>query len=76
MNVTIRAKTGHCEGRKPYGTRPGEAAVIDRMKALRREGLAVDKVADALNAEGARPRAGEKWYATSVYRILSAVGSI
>ncbi|MGA8087078.1 MAG: recombinase family protein [Terracidiphilus sp.] len=72
----IRAKAGHCEGRKPYGTFAGEAAVIERMKALRHMGLAVDKVAAELNSEGLRPRAGKVWYATSVYRVLKAAGAL
>jgi DNA invertase Pin-like site-specific DNA recombinase len=71
-----RAKTGRCEGRKPFGTRPGESEIIDRMKALREGGMAVDKIAVALNAEHARPRAGEQWYPTSVYRILRAAGTL
>ena len=55
----IRAKTGHCEGRKRYGSRPGESEVIERMKAMRATGLAVDKVAAALNAEGLQARSGD-----------------
>lgn len=68
----IRLKDGRCEGRKPYGTRTGESEVVERMIQLRRQGLAVDKVAMALNDEGAKPRAGQQWHATSVYRILKA----
>lgn len=68
----MKARTGRCEGRKPYGARPGEAKVIGRMKELRGQGLAVDKIAETLNAEGVKPRAGQCWYATSVYRILKA----
>jgi DNA invertase Pin-like site-specific DNA recombinase len=72
----IRAKSGRCEGRKPYGTRPGETEVIERMKELRQQGTAVDTIAATLNAQGTKPRAGEKWYATSVYRILKAVDAL
>jgi DNA invertase Pin-like site-specific DNA recombinase len=72
----IRTKAGHCEGRKPYGTRPGEADVIERMKALRCDGLAVDKVAETLNSQGIKPRAGQMWYSTSVYRVLKATGAL
>ena len=72
----IRAKTGHCEGRKQYGARPGENEVIERMKAMRATGLAVDKVAAALNAEGHKARSGGKWYATSVYRTLKAATAL
>lgn len=68
----IRAKVGRCEGRKPYGARPGEQAVVGRMIALREQGIAVDRIAEILNREGAPPRSGQRWYATSVYRILKA----
>jgi DNA invertase Pin-like site-specific DNA recombinase len=72
----IRAKAGRCEGRKPYGTRPGEVEVIERMKKLRQQGTAVDKIAGTLNAEGVKPRAGQKWYATSVYRVLKCANAL
>jgi DNA invertase Pin-like site-specific DNA recombinase len=72
----IRAKQGHCEGRKQYGTRPGETDVIERMKRLRETGMAVDKIADALNRDAIKPRAGLRWYATSVSRVLKAGGAL
>ncbi len=68
----IRAKSGRCEGRKPYGTRSGEPGIIERMKKLRQQGTAVDTIAETLNAEGIKPRSGQRWYATSVYRVLKA----
>ena len=36
----MRAKVGHCEGRKPYGTRPGEEQVVKRIRELRKGLLA------------------------------------
>jgi hypothetical protein len=57
---------------KAFATRPGEREAIDRMKVLREGGLAVDKIAAALNAEHANSRAGQQWYPTSVYRIFKA----
>ncbi len=68
----IRARTGRCEGRKRYGTRPGESGVVRRILELRQQGLAVDTIAERLNADAVKPRAGQKWYATSVYRVLKA----
>ena len=68
----IRTKEGRCEGRKPYGARPGEQQIIERMKTLRKQGTAVDKIAAILNSQGAMPRSGIQWYATSVYRVLKA----
>jgi DNA invertase Pin-like site-specific DNA recombinase len=67
-----RAKEGRCEGRKPYGYYEGEQVVLDRMKALRTSGMAYDKIAETLNADGLRPRSGEKWYAGVVQRIMKA----
>ena len=54
----IRAKAGRCEGRKPYGTRTGESEVIERMKQLRKPGMAVDRIAETLNVEGINASAG------------------
>ena len=71
-----RAKNGRCEGRKPFGARPGESGTIDRMTTLRKAGMAVDKIAATLNDESAKPRAGERWYATSVYRVLKAADAL
>ena len=67
-----RAATGRCEGRKPYGFYPGEAAVIERMKDLRAEGLGFARIAARLNAEGVKPRQGARWWGCTVNNILSA----
>jgi hypothetical protein len=40
-----RAMEGRCEGRKPFGYYEGEAAALDRMRALRAEGLGFDRAA-------------------------------
>jgi DNA invertase Pin-like site-specific DNA recombinase len=72
----IRVKDGRCEGRKPFGARPGEVETINRIKALRQQGLAVDTIAETLNTERILPRAGSRWYATSVHRILKASASL
>jgi DNA invertase Pin-like site-specific DNA recombinase len=56
--LRMRAKTGRCEGRKPYGARPGEAKVIARMKELRKQGCSLSKIAEAINRE-ARPVSGD-----------------
>jgi DNA invertase Pin-like site-specific DNA recombinase len=71
--MRMRAKTGRCEGRKPYGTRPGEAEVIARMKELRARGSSVTKITDAINRE-AKPRTGKQFYAANVGRILRTAG--
>lgn len=70
-----RHATGRCEGRKPYGQRPGEQAVVERMRQLRRkprggERLSYAGIAARLNAEGVNSRTGRPWRASSVHNIL------
>jgi DNA invertase Pin-like site-specific DNA recombinase len=70
-----RAKEGRCEGRKPYGFYDGENAVIERMKALKAEGLGFDRIAAQMNAEGLGTRTRGKWHGVMVNRILRAQGA-
>jgi DNA invertase Pin-like site-specific DNA recombinase len=65
-----KARTGRCEGRKPYGHYPGEQKVVERMKALRASGMAYDKLAERLTVEGFTTRKGTAWHGFSVQRIL------
>jgi len=66
----MRAKTGRCEGRKPYGAREGEQEVISRIVELRKSGLNYSNIADKLNALGVKARSGGVWYPANVSRIL------
>lgn len=59
------------EGRKPFGSRPGESETIARIQRVRAEGLAYDSIAERLNEEGVLARAG-RWHAASVSRVLKA----
>jgi DNA invertase Pin-like site-specific DNA recombinase len=68
----MKAKQGRCEGRKAFGARSGEGEVIERMRRLRAEGMAVDKIAARLNAESIPSRMGKGWHGKSVSRILKA----
>jgi DNA invertase Pin-like site-specific DNA recombinase len=68
----MKTKTGRCEGRKPFGHYDGEEAVLVRMRALRASGLGYDRIAEALNAEGLKPRTGVRWWGRTVNNILSA----
>ena len=64
-----RVKNGRCEGRKPFGTREGESAVLSRMKELAIT-MTYKQVADALNAEGFTTRTSGQWFPGTVYNIL------
>jgi DNA invertase Pin-like site-specific DNA recombinase len=68
----MKQKTGRCEGRKPFGERPGEEKVLQRMKELRASGTGFDRIAAMLNAEGVPTRtAGKRWHGFAVNQILS-----
>jgi DNA invertase Pin-like site-specific DNA recombinase len=67
-----KATEGRCEGRKPYGFYEGETAVVERMKALRAEGLGFDRIASQMNAEGIETRTRGRWHGVMVNRILKA----
>jgi DNA invertase Pin-like site-specific DNA recombinase len=66
-----RAAEGRCEGRKPFGYYDGESAALDRMKALRADGMGFDRIAAQLNAEGVATRTGKPWHGVVVNRILT-----
>jgi DNA invertase Pin-like site-specific DNA recombinase len=73
----IRAATGRCEGRKPYGELPGEGEVLARMTELRSQERTFDHIAALLNAEGVQTRiAGGHWYGSTVAKILRRAGKL
>jgi hypothetical protein len=67
-----RAKEGRCEGRKPYGYYDGESAALERLKALRAEGLGFDRIAARMNEEHISTRTGRPWHGVVVNRILTS----
>jgi DNA invertase Pin-like site-specific DNA recombinase len=66
-----RAREGRCEGRKPFGYYQGEELAVERMRALRNEGLGFDRIARRLNSEGIPTRTGVAWHGFTVNRILT-----
>jgi len=66
----MKARTGRCEGKTPYGEGRIEKRVVGRILELRAGGLALGKIADALNAEDLKPKYGLKWYGSSVSNVL------
>ena len=81
-----RQETGRCEGRKPYGQKPGEAEVLARIFAMRRgarnkERMSFAAIAARLSADGVPTRTGRVWAPATVYGIIKSqrpglVGSI
>jgi DNA invertase Pin-like site-specific DNA recombinase len=68
----MRAAEGHCEGRKPFGYRDGEQAIIDRIRALAASGRSARRIAEQLNEERLPSRNGGPWRDMVVGRILKA----
>jgi DNA invertase Pin-like site-specific DNA recombinase len=73
--VRKRRAEGRCEGRKPFGTKPGEAEVVAYILKLRRkpkggERLSFQAIADRLNTQGVATRTGRPWAAETVRGIV------
>jgi len=66
----IKARTGRCEGMKAFGEGRTEKQAVKRILELRAGGLALDRIANTLNAEGLRPKYGKAWYGSSVRNVL------
>ena len=69
-----RATVGRCEGAKPYGSLPGEAAILTRIQQSRASGATLQSIADALNNSGDAPRRGARWHAKTIARIATRTG--
>ena len=72
---TKREHNGYCEGRKPFGYRPGEQETIDRIKQLYRkkhgeDRLSCYRIAKVLNRESRPTRHGGQWQGPQVQKIL------
>jgi hypothetical protein len=72
----IRRRAGRCEGRKPFGSRPGEAAVIDKIRDLYRKPHGRDRrslqeIVDILNTEGIPTRTGKRWAKGTLHQIIT-----
>jgi DNA invertase Pin-like site-specific DNA recombinase len=74
-----KAETGRCEGRKPFGLKPGEQDTIDRIKQLYRkkpgeERMTGHRIAKILNKENRPTQSGCQWRGGHVRAILERLG--
>lgn len=67
----IKAETGRCDGKKPYGTLPGEAETLAWMRMARAAGCTYQEIASNLNVRSINTRAGGAWLAQTVGKILA-----
>ncbi len=68
-----KQQTGRCEGVKPYGTLPGESAVVHQIATMARAGLGGTAIARALNQLGIQPRRARKWHPFTISGILEGI---
>jgi DNA invertase Pin-like site-specific DNA recombinase len=66
-----RARTGRCEGRKPYGAIKGEEETVERIRQYRSSGMTTREIAAALNADSVRTRSGGEWRHSVVASVLN-----
>lgn len=66
-----KARTGRCEGNKPYGYRKGESEMIFlAFQLFNEQKQSYAQVARLLNISGYRTRTGNKWKRSSVQYML------
>lgn len=74
------ARGGYAYGSPPFGTQardralvaqPDEAATVDRMRALRSEGLSLREIAAVMGREGRTSKRGGGWHPETVARVLA-----
>jgi DNA invertase Pin-like site-specific DNA recombinase len=67
--IRMREREGRCEGRLPYGSKPGEDKVVARMLELKAQELNMARITELINSEFT-PRTGKRFYPANVARIL------
>ncbi len=66
-----KARTGRCEGPKPYGTRPSEQKILqDIIRYHFDQGIPAEDIATWLNHEKVPTRHGKRWHSGTVSKIL------
>ena len=67
--LSLWVLVARCEGRKPYDFFEGDAVGLERVTALRAEGLGFDRIAAKLNDEGIPTRTGRPGHGVVINRI-------
>ncbi len=66
-----RSTGQRCEGRIPFGEKPGEADTLQEMLDARRHGFTYDGIAELLNQAKAPTRRGKPWDGATVWKIVA-----
>lgn len=65
----VKAKTGRCEGRKPYGETDSELQNMELITQMRTRGRSYGYIAQFLNDNGCLARHGKPWHPSSIAKI-------
>lgn len=72
-----RDRGERCDGRKPYGSRPGEKSVLEIIQDMNYVGSSSNEIAEHLNEMLAPTRLpGSKWSGSQVRRILARLKKV
>lgn len=67
----IRATGKRCDGRKPFGSHPGEREMLDLIIQMRKDRKTLAEIAAGLDSAGFRPRHGGMWDLSFISRVLN-----
>lgn len=68
--VRMKARTGRCEGRKPFGYFDAEKKTLQRIWHRRVQGASSRTIAAELNADQCATRAGRQWNHATISKII------
>jgi hypothetical protein len=66
----MRHREGKCEGRKGFGEKYGEGAVLEQMRRWYAEGESQSGIARRLEERGIRTRGGKPWQVRVIGRLV------
>lgn len=69
--IRIKAKTGRCEGVKPFGTLPDESETLNAILNMDKGRMPADYIANLLNSARTPTRSGKPWRASTIRKILA-----
>lgn len=71
----MKAKTGRCEGVKPFGELPGEDYALHVIRENAGYGVSYAVIAGTLNASSVKTRSGKPWSYSTVRKIAKRLGA-
>ena len=67
----MKARSGRCEGVKPFGELPGEEPILAQIVTFAGRDLDAKEIAETCNLHALPTRSGKPWRASTIRKILS-----